>query len=107
MNLLNKLRCFYNGHTWLKIYKHDLPFIVCSRCEKHGGTLSNKLFVGSMFDVRDIIIQRELELKCLMCGETLGMEWTDKRGYHIHICRKCRPLVINQYREGKLHVNRR
>jgi hypothetical protein len=53
-----------------------------------------------MLGVRDIILRRELELKCLMCGEMLGREWTDKRGYHVHICRKCRPPVFKQYRRG-------
>jgi hypothetical protein len=76
--------------------------VLCSRCGKHCATLSNEHSFEARLGVRDLIIRRELELKCLMCGEALGREWTDKSGYHVHICRKCRPSVFRQYRRNEL-----
>ena len=53
---------------------------------------------------RNEIIKREQMLQCLLCGKTLGTEWTEtlpkaNRSYHMHFCLKCRSALFDRIKK--------
>jgi len=59
--------------------------------------LSLLFMVEASSRVFDIMIVRELELRCLVCGKMLGPDWTEKSGLRSHICKKCRKPILLRY----------
>jgi len=94
MNLLSKLKCFYHGHAWWLNISHAPPQeLECARCDK----LRLKRSEYGDLSV-ELLVRRELELRCLLCGNPLGREWTEKKRYHIHMCKSCRMHLIRDIR---------
>jgi phage FluMu protein Com len=46
----------------------------------------------------ELLLRRESELRCLMCGKLLGRAWTETLHYHIHICEACRCVFMRMIR---------
>lgn len=59
--------------------------------------LSLLFMAGASSRVFDIMIVRELEFRCLVCGKMLGPNWFEESGFRAHICKKCRKPILLKY----------
>ena len=63
--------------------------------------LSNPADISNLLQKqRQEILDREVKMQCLICGDSLQREILDKR-IHIHFCKRCRLQQLNTQTEKK------
>lgn len=61
---------------------------ICPSCCK-------KIFIKFLKETAEIIIKRELDFQCLMCGNDLKKEIMDRK-IHLHFCTQCRIVLMDR-----------